>query len=199
MNFGEIKDLVTFYLHRQDLDPLMPQFFELARERISKDARLIAMETDLPFDFIGSPIALPGDFLAFRSVRANVTGGIRPLKVATKQHVDGLQRLSRGTSPTKYALSGGFLEIAPGQNNGSVNATYYARPADLINPEDTNTVLDDWPSLYLYAVLIYANSSIQDTESEQVSQNQYELELDKANESDTIARYSGDSPTMTGS
>ena len=82
MNFKEIKDLVTFYLHRTDLEALMPQFFELARERISKDARLIAMEVDLHIDFIGSPVALPVDFLEFRSVRANVY----PSKMAPLVH-----------------------------------------------------------------------------------------------------------------
>lgn len=198
MDFKEIKELVTFYMHRTDLEPVMPQFFELARERISKDARLIAMETDLHLDFTGSPIAVPVDFLEFRSVRANVTGGIRALKVATKNHLDTVQDIS-GRQPSFYALSGGKLEIAPGQNNGSIDLTYYARPAELIDDSDTNSVLDDWPSLYLYAVLTYANNSVQDTETEQISQQQYELELSKANESDDNARYSGDSPTMQGS
>ncbi len=198
MDFKEIKDLVTFYLHRTDLESVMPQFFELARERISKDARLIAMEVDLHIDFIGSPVALPVDFLEFRSVRANVTGGIRALKVATKNHLDTVQDIS-GRSPSFYAISGGNLEIAPGQNNGDIDLTYYARPAELVNDVDTNSVLDDWPSLYLYSVLTYANNSIQDTETEQVAQRQYQLELEAANESDDNARYSGDSPTMTGS
>jgi len=198
MDLKEIRDLITFYLHRTDLDAVMPQFFELARERISKDARLIAMETDLHLDFTGSPIALPVDFLEFRSVRANVTGGIRALKVATKNHLDTVQDIS-GRSPSFYAISGGNLEIAPGQNNGDIDLTYYARPAPLINDSDTNSVLDDWPSLYLYSVLTYANNSIQDTETEQVVQRQYELELERANESDDNARYSGDSPTMHGS
>ncbi len=200
MNYGDIKALVKFWVHRTDLDSVMDQFFELSRERISKEARLLVMETDLHIDFTGDPEPLPADFVAFRSVRANVTGGIRPLQVATKQQLDIRGNQNRGSGgPTVYALNNNKLEVQPGADGSSIDATYYARPKVLVNDNDTNPVLENWPSLYLYAAQIYIHNSLQDTESEQVAQANFQTELDAANESDDDARYSGDSPTMTGS
>ena len=198
MNYKEIKDLTIFWVHRSDLDGVIDQIFELVRERISKDARLIVMEFPLHIDFTADAQALPDDFLHFRSIRANVTGGQRPLKVATGNQL-AIRNNTRGNSPTHYSLSQNKIQVAPGQDGASVDATYYRRPTALVNDEDTNDILTNWPSLYLYAAQIYIHNLAQDTESEERAQGNYQVELEQANESDDNARYSGDTPTMTGS
>lgn len=198
MTYKQIKDLVIFWVHRSDLAPIIDQVFQLATERIGKDARLIVMEKALHIDFTATPEPLPADFLAFRSLRANVTGGQRPLKIATGNQL-AIRRNTTGASPTHYSLSNNAVQVAPGQEGASVDATYYQQPTPLVNDADTNGVLTRWPSLYLYAAQIYIHNMAQDTESEQVAQGNYQTELDGANESDDNARYSGDTPTMTGS
>jgi len=198
MTYKEMKDLVVFWVHRTDLDTVIDQVFELASERIGKDARLIVMEKALHIDFTATPEPLPADFLAFRSLRANVAGGVRPLKVATGNQL-AIRNNTKGNSPTHYSMANNALQVGPGQDGASVDATYYQQPPPLVNDLDTNGVLTRWPSLYLYAAQIYIHNMAQDTESERVAQANWQIELDGANESDDNARYSGDTPTMTGS
>ena len=197
MNYGEMKALVAFYLHRTDLDEYMPQFFELARERISKDARLIAMETTVHYDLIQPAQTLPADYAEMQSVISNQNGRRAPLRYYTKQALDALTSNNGGT-PIGYTIIGGEIEIRPQSGTLSIDLNYFARPETLTNDADINTVLTNWPSLYLYSVLMYAANSIQDTETELVSKNNYLEELNSANDSDELARYSGDAVTMLG-
>lgn len=194
MNYGQIKALVEFYSHRPDLAEYMDSFFELARERISKDARLIAMEKIVTLEITAPPtVALPADYLEAISVSTPATGGNARLPYYTRKGLDIQQR--RSTGAIGYTIEGGLFD-APGASSLIVN--YFARPAVLVELDDTNQVLTDWPSLYLQAALLYVSDAVQDTETEMVAQQNYQRELDAANESDLIGRSSGGGLKMVG-
>lgn len=197
MNYGEIKNLVSVFMKRSDLDVIYPQIFELVRERISKDARLIEMEVTQHYDLTDAFQDLPTDFIEMRSVIVNVNGAKRPLRFYTKQALDALTSRSVST-PIGYTLNAGQIEVRPIAGDTSLDITYFSRPSNLADDNDTNDVLTNYPSLYLYAALIYAANSLQDTETENVSAQNYTDELRSANESSELAKFSGDAPTMTG-
>ena len=193
MNFGEIKALVSFYIHRTDLDPLYPQFFEQVRERISKDARLIVMETAETITLDGdNKWPLDVDWIEFRSVNGSVSGGKRPLQLLSSGDFERYARANFSNQHC-YRIEGGTLEASKA---GDLDLVYYKRPALLVNDQETNPVLTRYPNLYLFCALMYANNSIQDTETEQLATAHYQHELELANDADETARFSGDAPTV---
>ena len=198
MTYAQLKQLAAFYLHRSDLEDYWDAFTSLAREKISKGARLIVMEKNLQFDFIDTVEPLPKDFIAFKSVRLEGVHGSEPLPVYTKQQLDRLVNRSGGGTPIGFTINGGNIEIGPFTSDQTVQTTYYARPAVLVSNEDTNAVLDAWPSLYLQALIETASQAVQDTETQAVAFREFNNAIGEANESDRIAAMSGEAPQMQG-
>ena len=184
MNFGELTELVTFFVHRSDLEPLYPAVFELVNERISKDARLIAMEEiiDLEVPDEGR-VKLPADYLEASLVMCNQ----KPLRYSTPRQLPELGG---------YSIIGGFLYI-PGSAGGDCQLAYYARPAAMTEPDDENKVLSAWPSVYLQCALMYLHDGVQDLESQQVAAANYATEIEEANDSDRAGRSSGGGLTIS--
>ena len=199
MNYGELKSITAFYLHRTDLDQYMNQFAEQAAERISAGAKLLIMETELSITFDENPKALPADFASFKSVRAQVARGPIPLSVYTKQQLESLSFGSTGGNPIGYALIGNSIEIQPFVVGQVVNVTYFARPGTLVDDGDTNLVLSKWPDLYIQAMVMAAAQSTQDTETEQNTLSKFRTAIAAANDHDKFAAMSGDAPQMQGS
>ncbi len=192
MNYGELKNLIEFYLHRTDFAPVFPQIFEQARERIGKDARLLVMEKTAEITLTDKVGALPADFIEARHVMQAATFG--------KQGLQYLDRAAFAERSRRY--TGGFaaytingLDIECGKN-APITVYYYAAPAKLVADSDTNVITERYPNLYIYAVLSYCHNAVQDYESEQIADQRYMAELMAANEADDKARRSGDAPAM---
>ena len=201
MNFGELSDLLLYYLHRTDMTDKIPGFVELARSRLSKDCRFMGMQEYIEVPFTEESSPLPADFLEVKSLTVPVArGGYRPLQFHTNDNFGRVSHAVVSGAPQFFTLRAGSLVISP--FNGSVEVptvvsmNYFQRPAKLVNPEDTNSILEEYPELYLHASLIYAHKAVQDHESEQVTHQQYGVELRSAKESE-IYGQSG-SPTMLG-
>lgn len=200
MNYGELKAFTAFMLHRTDLDPFMDTFTEMAREKISKGAKLLVMETNLEIDLSVSSLAdLPLDFIAFKSVRLNDG---TPLPVYSKIQLDRLTATRRGASigapvapGVGFTINGGQIEVAPPPNT-VIQTTYYARPAVLVADEDTNEVLTNWPSIYIQALIATAGQATQDTETQKIAEDLFDLAIGEANTSDKLAAMSGDAPQI---
>jgi hypothetical protein len=196
MNWQQLQSLVTYWIKRPDIEAYYPQIQELAAERIGKDGRLLAMEVELPITFTSAFMDLPTDFASFKRVSANQAGRKYPLDVYTKQQLDLLTGGAAGGSPSGYAVYSDGIEIGPYSEEATIESTYYARPAFLVNSTDTNKVLTKWPSVYLYAMLTYAAQSLQDVQLENLYAEQYLTEIDQANQSDTFGQMSGNAPLM---
>lgn len=197
MNYGQLIALVNNYIKRTDVAPVYPQIQELVNERLSKDARLIVMEKDVTFTFDTATQDLPADFASFKSVRGQSAAGRYPLSVLNKQQLDNWTGADGNSgNPVAYAVYSNVIEIGPFAESASIFATYYCRPALMVNDADTNPVLTKWPSLYLYAFLTYVANNLQDINLENVYSGQYTNELNKANESDAFASMSGNAPRM---
>jgi hypothetical protein len=190
MDYQELKNLVDFYLHRTDMVDKLDAFFELARERIGKDARLIRMQTEVELTVVDGSAPLPVDYL---QVKAMSTGQW-PIRFQDVNNFDRLKTATRGGNAPMYTIRAAQFHFAP--TPGTARLTYYAKPAKLVDPGDTNTITDYYPTLYLYAALVYAHNAIQDLASEQVANANYQSELAKANESDAFG--SAGSPSMSG-
>jgi hypothetical protein len=189
MNYQVLTNLITFYIHRDDLVPFYDQFQELALENIMQRSRLIVLEARGSITFNGSPQPLPVDWFSFKAVRH----GSMPLSPMSKPQLDDYLLKHRGSAPLKYTVDAG-LDIG-GFSGAVIDFTYYARPA-LLTGAGTNALIEKHPMLYFHAMSAQAHHAIQDTESQRVSQGEFDIAIDAANEQDRNAALSGGAPTM---
>ncbi len=195
MTYKDIKDLVAFYAHRNDLGQYFDSIFVMATDFIAQRVRLNAMESIITLNTVNGVVDLPSDFVEARNV-SRIAGAQRyGLALHTVRGFDRFNINASGV-PRAYALIANQLHISPPSDSIDIELTYYARPAALVNDNDTNTVLTKHSALYLYAALTYAASAIQDTETQQVSAQQFNTELQNAEEADILSRESGDTPEI---
>ncbi len=188
MNYLEIKNLVKFYAHRDDLDDILSSFFELAREKISKDCRLLVMEfSDLPI-IVDGVAPLPIDFIEARLVVLNG----RELDYKTPSQMVSTKM------PNVYTIQGTNLVFKNAINGAALVLDYYAKPDNLVDDTDTNLILSNYPTLYLHSVLETLHNSIQDTENEVIAKQNYSSAFTSANKMDAKARFSGSTLIIQG-
>ena len=71
--------------------------------------------------------------------------------------------------------------------------TYWAKPL-LVADEDTNTILDNYPDLYVYGVLTHHAGLIRDLQAAQAWAQGYEAAIRDAMSNDAVVRMSGGQP-----
>lgn len=200
MTYIELKNLVAFYLHRTDMSDKLDAFFELARERIGKDARLLRLQDETTLSIVEGSVAIPDDYIEVKAMAT--TSNVRPIQF---QDVNNFDRFARATRSGRggiayYTIRGPFFHFAPWSGTEaepeSARLTYYKKPERLVADDDVNVISEHYPTLYLFSVLAYAHNAIQDLASEKVANDNYFIELNKANESDAFG--SSGSPSMSG-
>lgn len=68
MNYENLKTSVADWLHRTDLEDVIPTFVMLAESRINRDIRVFDMEKELSGDMDDFDIELPSDYRQIKSV-----------------------------------------------------------------------------------------------------------------------------------
>lgn len=142
-----LQSMVASWLNRSDLTALIPDFITLAEERLNRVLRVRQMEVDLAETEIASGvIAVPVGTLAVKSLW--VSGLDR--KPLHSQSFDFVK--SRGIEgvPSVYAWQGTSFHF---DGAGSVEGVLYERIPTLTAEVDTNWLLTEAPSAYLYAAL----------------------------------------------
>tara|TARA_R110002020_G_scaffold467591_1_gene691255 strand:- start:44 stop:634 length:591 start_codon:yes stop_codon:yes gene_type:complete len=193
MNYGELKTLVADYMHRADLDSVIPGFVELAHARIMRDLRVAQMIEDITLTVSGNPQALPADFLDMREL--SYSNGSNRYTLASVGRGE-LARFTAATGglPRVYSLVGGSIEIQP-ETLGDFRLIYWKSLPFFTSDSETNAVLVDYPYLYLYGALIEANSYIQDVEQRMKSIEFFDTEINLVNAESMVTRY-GEAPQI---
>ncbi len=164
MNYTELKQEVTDWIHRTDLESKMDRFCELSEAAINKELRTAEMETRLNINFTDPFTNLPTDYLETRALQVNDTAR-RPIKFYTPDQLDRLYSQVGGAARAA-AIHGGQIEIRPGPSTESPAVcewSYYKRVPTLVTNQ-SNDILTNYPLLYLSAMLFNANKYVQDDE-----------------------------------
>ena len=193
MNFGELKELVEFYIHRTDLGTFLDGYADLAAERIGKESNLRVMEKAVSHTGSDGSEELPPDFMRMKNIAASGTRGLNPLQFVSKAQFDLIARATSG-SASHYTIDNALILITPIAEDW--NYVYYQKPVTMIEDTDQNAILAKYPSLYLFGMLIYASNSIQDIDLEQVYIDRFNTELGAASDSDTLSGLSDSPPEM---
>jgi hypothetical protein len=167
--FGGLKTSIATWLNRADLTSYIPDFVKLAEQRLNYGAdgaypsaplRIPAMQTTATGTITSSAIAFPTRFLEPIRIMANSGSTKWSLSYMAPER---FSEQSNGSGvPTVYTYLNNTIQTA---ETGAADYTldYYQAFAALSADADTNWVLTNAPSLYLYGSLIEAGPFLGDS------------------------------------
>ena len=160
--YGELKTAVGSYLNRSDLTSYIPDFIRLGEQRInyggeapflSTPLRIPAMQTRTSGTITGSAISFPTGFL--EPIRIVGTSGAVTWTLGYIAPDQFTEKSGGGGLPTCYTFLNNRIETA-GTGSAGYVMDYYAAFASLSGDSDTNWLLTNAPSVYLFAALLEA-------------------------------------------
>lgn len=188
--YADLKASLANWLHRADLEALIPDFIRLAEIQMNADVSSRSMETRVVLTATAGDanLDLPGDVLDIR--RLQVLGSFnRVLIYRSADEVAQENPLSRSGVPEVFMVHGSSLELAPiPDSNYSIELLYYQRIPALSDANPTNWLLTICPNAYLYGALLAAQPYLINDERIPTIQSLYRQAVDGLN---SIDWYSG--------
>lgn len=187
-NLQSLTDQVMGWLNRQDIASLIPGWVTMVETDISESlrARCMVVTGIQPID--NAYIALPSDFADMESMRDATSGELLNLEDEFSGHWTSDHRTSsavygrviQGVPVTGYRLVGTCVEFLPHPfipdppdptwAPQKVLMGWYQKPKPLVLPSDTNAVLNELFSVYLFGVCKYgAMFELDDDRTEQMT------------------------------
>lgn len=188
--YADLKASLANWLHRADLEALIPDFIRLAEIQMNADVTSRSMETKVVLTATAGDanLDLPGDVLDIR--RLQVLGSFnRVLIYRSADEVAQENPLSRSGVPEVFMVHGSSLELAPiPDSNYSIELLYYQRIPALSDANPTNWLLTICPNAYLYGALLAAQPYLINDERIPMIQSLYRQAVDGLN---LVDWYSG--------
>ena len=190
MNRNELITMVESYAKRTDLTSEIETFFlPIAEARIGRDLKSAENEVALPIAVAASPFDLPADYGQMRALDNDQVRG--PVTMLSLDLHSFNHHKTIGT-PGVYTIKAKEVYIAP-FTAGDFTMYYWARPA-LPTGASTNEVLERWPEVYLYAVLVELHIWERDQVQLGLALDVYNGEVQRINRD--AERGLGDKPAM---
>lgn len=187
MSYTQLKADVTAFSHRTDLDSLMDSFTALAESVINKDLRVIEMEKVLAFSYTAQFNDLPADYLLIRSIEITGNQGEKTtINSVTPEQLDSYT----DSTTSVFCIQGGKLELFPVPDAATPlegELVYYAKVPSLVS-NATNDIQDNYPMLYLSAMMMQVHLYTQDEEINKWSAV-YDEQVRQANKTSDDGRY----------
>jgi hypothetical protein len=189
---------VTGWLNRQDVASLIPGWVAMVETDIAEAlrARCMVARATQPVD--AAFITLPPDFCAMESLRDATSGKLLHLEDAWTGPLGGD---NRDRPVIAYRLVGDCIEFLPhpyvpeppdpSWTPQAVNMNWYQRPMALVDPQDTNAVLEQLYGVYLFGTCKYgAMYELDDARAQQMD-DAFNAEILRANLAKQSSDYSG--------
>lgn len=167
MNYGQLKTAVASWCNRSDLTALMDTFRDLAEQRIYNgspdlDVDQLRLSVMLTTDsaFAGT---LAADCLQIHRVKVTLSDSLwKPLEYKPLEALTPYQPYQG--QPAFYSVKGSSVVYGPSFDVASypVELIYYARFATPSADADTNWLLTNNPSVYLYAMCMEVGQWLRD-------------------------------------
>ena len=191
-NYTTFVATVANYLGRDDLSSVIPDFVELAQERISRELRVQEMLKVATASTTGgdSTVSFPSDFLELREIHIQGTP-VNTLEFQTpdkffrngKTHLSGV--------PTHFTMLGAEFQFAPvPDGTKTVQILYYSKPDFISTSQASNVYLAYFPDALLYATLAEAEPYLMNDDRVQVWASLYDRAITNIRENDKGATFS---------
>lgn len=154
--YAQLKDSLLTWSKRKDAGPVLDDFILIAEEEMygnpTSPLRLNSMDTRATASASTSErfLALPDGFMAMRRLKLNLSQGDCDVRFMSPEQLDlqgvsGIPRFFSVTSQVEF-------DRTP-DSAYTVEMQYWARPTALSDSNTTNTVLTNFPTIYLYGCL----------------------------------------------
>jgi hypothetical protein len=192
-----VKEIID-WSHREDLGVKIPDFIRLAENAMYSNEveplKIRSMETISTAATAGQYVALPNDFESPRSVRL-VTGdnGGQLVFQAPEQM---FKQIASGR-PNFFTIIGDEVQLDRTPDSAyTLEIQYFRKEPQLSNLVQTNAILTNHPSIYLYGALAQVCFYSQDDEQAQKYTQLFISAIKGANKADKKGRY-GPAPSMS--
>ena len=192
-----VKEIID-WSHREDLGVKIPDFIRLAENAMYSNEvaplMIRSMEMISTAATAGQYVALPDDFESARSVRL-VTGdnGGQLVFQAPEQM---FKQVASGR-PNFFTIIGNEVQLDRVPDSGyTLEIQYFRKEPQLSSLVQTNAILTNHPSIYLYGALAQVYFYLQDNEQAQKYTQLFISAVKGANKADKKGRY-GPAPSMS--
>lgn len=189
--YADLQTAVAGWLHRGDLTTIIPDLILLAEKRIFRTIRAREMETALAGTIASGVLAVPSDFVSFKSAYLNTTPTVKLQRASVAQIYENYPNRSSDARPRYIAREGSNFIFGPYPDSSyGVNGIYYARLTSI--QTSANALFVANPDLYLMAALCEASPYIKDDPRIQIWEAKFaQIKADIEAENDEEDRSSG--------
>ena len=191
-NYTSFVTTVENYLARDDLGTVIPDFIELAQERLSRDLRVQEMLKVSTADTTAGDknISFPADFLELREIHIDGTP-VYTLEYQTPDKFFRNNKTHLSGVPTHFTMLGAEFQFAPvPDGTKTVQILYYAKPDFISTSQASNVYLAYFPDALLYATLAEAEPYLMNDDRVQVWASLYDRAIANIKENDKGATFS---------
>lgn len=197
-NYDELQKEIVDWSHRGDLGVKIPDFISLAENIMYANEQEVltvrSMETISTAVTAGQYLALPDGFESARSVRlvTSDNGGYLKFQAPEQMH-----KHSSTGRPSFFTIVGNEIQFdRTPDSEYTIEVQYYRKATPLSDTNQTNEILLNHPSIYLFGALTALFSFSQDNEQKAAYTQMFIGAIKGANKADKKGRY-GPAPTMS--
>jgi len=198
-NYTSFVTTVENYLARSDLTSVIPDFIELAQERLSRDLRVQEMLKVSTASTTGGDgtVGFPADFLELREI--HIEGNpVYTLEFQTPDKFFRNKKTSTSGVPEYFTMLGAEFQFAPiPDGTQTVQILYYAKPTFISTSNASNVYLAFFPDALLYATLAEAQPYLMNDERIAVWSSMYDRAIVNIRENDKGATFSSATLNVT--
>ena len=198
-NYTSFVTTVENYLARSDLTSVIPDFIELAQERLSRDLRVQEMLKVATASTVAGDknIAFPVDFLELREIHINGTPMVN-LEYQTPDKFFRNGKAHQSGVPVYFTMLGAEFQFAPvPDGTRTVQILYYAKPDFISASTASNVYLAYFPDALLYATLAESEPYLMNDERLAVWSSLYDRAIANIRENDKGATFSSATLNVT--
>jgi len=158
-NYGELKSELSAYLFHQRLANRYDNCTQLFETAANSRLRVLPMETSTLLTTVSGDVALPTDYITWRTVRPTVPAVTTPTTVPPYNeleyvHPAYLPPVGRGYDRL-FTIEGNTFKVRPVDDRvGAYEFHYYQKIPTLVGANaTTNWLLTEYPNAYLFGVI----------------------------------------------
>ncbi len=193
-NYGELKVAVANWLARDSLTERVPEFIQLAEQRIYLTLRVRELETNADLTTVASQRTntLPSGYLQFRALYVSGSPN-RRLEYRTPINYWSIWASSTAAKPKIFTIEGENVLYGPVPDGVyTVTTLYYQKLSAFSSDSDSNSLFTKAAGLWLYGALLEAAPMLGDDPRILLWAQMWDDILDRVQEADKRDRHSGD-------
>ena len=162
-NYGELKSELSDLLFNQRFIARYDRFTRFFEADANSRLRVLPMEASVLLTTVGGDVALPADYLLWRTVRPTLPGSPPvptfhpPYDELDYVHPAYLPPVGRGFDRL-FTIEGNTFKVRPVDDRvGAYDFHYYQKIPTLVgNNSNSNWLLTEYPNVYLFGLMVEA-------------------------------------------